>query len=75
MRLRRKFVRRSGGRASQLSNRALCMTSNCFFRLWGFCFFTGLDFGINFLQRYQGREIFWTAGRAFAFDNVGHAGD
>lgn len=75
MRLRRKLVRRSGGSASQLSSRALCMNSNCFFRLKGFCFFAGLDFGIHFFQRYQGSEILWTAGGAFAFDDVGHAGD
>lgn len=49
MRLRRKLVRRSGGRSSQESNMAFRMNSNCFFRLIGFCFFAGLDFGIRLL--------------------------
>ena len=75
MRLRRKLVRRSGGRASQELIVALCMNSNCFFRLRGLCFFAGLDFGIDFLQRYRYSEIFGTPGGAFAFDDVGHAGD
>ena len=75
MRLRRKLVRRSGGRASHVSNRALCMNSNCFLRLRRFCFFAGLNFGIHFFQRYQDSEIFWAARGAFAFDDVSQARD
>jgi hypothetical protein len=62
MRLRRKLVRRSGGRVSQVSKRELCMTSNCFLRLSGFCFFAGLDFGIDPFRRYHCSEIFGPAG-------------
>ena len=74
MRLRRKLVRRSGGRSSQESNIALRMNSNCFFRLRGFCFFARLDFCIRFFQRYQNSEILGASGGSFAFNNVGQTG-
>lgn len=56
MRLRRKLVRRSGGRASHVSMSASRMCSNCCLRLGGFGFFGRFGFGVRALQCYQDSE-------------------